>query len=205
MEANASLNARPEGWRNDSEVMEAKLLGILEAIPGSCAMRVFFNFMAALQGIIIPVSAQTSAPPSSAIKVKIEAAENNRKLLLNKLNEERTKHGLKFELGDEEFVYRIEFDISYLALPAGSASGTYASAKVYDGQGTSLFSLERNSRSPFVNQDARVATAVAKEIIKRLLKAPAHLPSQSATPPTLSKRSRMELKFTTGQAQYERH
>lgn len=160
-------------------------------------MRVVFNFMAALLGIIIPVSAQTSAPPSSTIKVKIEGAEDNKKLLLNKLNEEGTRHGLKFELRDEEFVYSIEFDVSYLALPAGSASGTYASAKVYDGQGTILFSLQRNSRSPFVHQDARVATAVAKEIIKRFLKAPVHLPSQSAKFPTLSKGSRMGPKFTT--------
>lgn len=164
----------------------------------------FFNFMAALLGIVIPVSAQTSAPPSSAIRVKIEAAENNKRLLLNELNEQGTKHSLKFELGDEEFLYRIEFDISYLALPSGSASGTYASAKVYDSQGTSLFSLERNSRSPFVNQDARVATAVAKEIIKRLLKAPTHLPSRSAKPPTLSKGSSMGHRLTTGEPYYER-
>lgn len=88
--------------------------------------------MAALLGIVIPVSAQTPAPPASAIKVKIEASEDNKKLLLNKLNEQGAKHDLKFELGDEEFVYRIEFDISYLALPTGSAFGTYASAKVYD-------------------------------------------------------------------------
>ncbi len=134
-------------------------------------MRASFTAVAALLAIVVPTLAQTSAPPTKILKVKIEATEHDKQLLLDKLKHHALEHQLECELSDENFHYRIAFEVQYVAIP-GQAGGSYASAKAYDSNGKILFDISRDSRVPWGDSDARATDKVAKEIIKVLLKAP---------------------------------
>jgi hypothetical protein len=115
--------------------------------------------------------AKAAAQPET-VKVKIEASEMDRRMLLDKLNEHGAEHGMKFVLDEKEFGYRINFTVEQgHAWSAGAGSGgTYntseAKATVYDDKDGELFRFSRAQR----RTDSGAANAVAKEIIKRMLK-----------------------------------
>lgn len=141
--------------------------------------------------VLLPVLvlAQTSASPARTLRFKIEADASGQKLLLDKLKQHGRERGVECELSDDNFDYRIAFDVSYVALPPGaigaSATGSYAWAKVYDTNGIILFGIERNSRVLWGDTDARATDKVANEIIKRLLKGSSATPSKSAGLPAV--------------------
>lgn len=129
------------------------------------------------------LSAQTPASSAKTLRVKIEANNYNQKLLLDKLKQHGRERQLDFKVSDDNFDYRITFDVNYVpALAGASMTGSYASARVYDANGRMLFGLERNSRVLWGDTDARATDKVAKEIINLLLKVPAASPQQSKEP-----------------------
>jgi hypothetical protein len=111
--------------------------------------------------------------PPTVLKVKIEATELDRKMLLSKLNKngkdrDQVRNGMEFELVDADYDYRIVFATNQgTALARGSSmNSSGASADVFDGKGTELFKFERNER----RTDEGASNAVAEEIIKRIVK-----------------------------------
>lgn len=119
-------------------------------------------------------SSATDAAPVETIKIKIEATELDRRMLLEKLNARGQEHKLKFESADQDFTYRIVFATDqetalsnrYSRGGGGSYNTSSASATVYASNGNELFQFKRRLRVT----DAGSANAVAKEIIKRMLK-----------------------------------
>jgi len=127
----------------------------------------------ALLVLAFPAGAQTKAATQpEAVKVKIEASEMNRRMLLEKLNEHGAEHGMKFVLDDKEFSYRIHFEVEQGkgwtsgAAGGGSYNTSEAKATVYDDKDGELFSFTRAQR----RTDSGATNAAAKEIIKRMLK-----------------------------------
>ena len=115
--------------------------------------------------------------PLETIRIKIDANELDRRMLLEKLNArglERPEHKVKFELADQDFTYRIVFATDQETALSNryghSGGGTYnsstASATVYDNNGAALFQFKRRLRVT----DSGSTNAVAKEIIKRIMK-----------------------------------
>jgi hypothetical protein len=108
----------------------------------------------------------------TTIKVRIDAPELDKALLLDKLNSHGADHHLRFEKADQGFDYRIEFDTfqhrntAATLAGAGAVHFSGAEAKVYDSRGNLLFDFTRETRYT----DAGAANATAKEIIKRLLR-----------------------------------
>jgi hypothetical protein len=132
--------------------------------PKSFASR--FSAYAACLLVLVSIAWSQSKPATPTLRVKIEATESDRQMLLDKLNARGADHHLKFALVDQDFNYRIEF---------GAGQGPYdtilealnssnAPTKVFDSQGTVLFELKREGRST-----AGATNAAAKNIIKRLL------------------------------------
>lgn len=117
------------------------------------------------------VPAKAAVEPET-VKVKIEANEMDRRLLLQKLNEHGAEKGMKFVLDEKSFRYRIEFSTEqgrgWTSGDAGGGSYNTSEAKttVYDDQNGELFHFMRAQR----RTDAGAANAVAKEIIKRILR-----------------------------------
>ena len=117
--------------------------------------------------------AQIEQPkPLKTVPVNIEASEFDRRLLLEKLNDHGRDEGLRFEQTDKGFAYRIVFKVEQgtKIQVEGGSGGTKntsdASATVFDSKGAELFSLKRAGR----HTDGGATNAVAKEIIKRMLK-----------------------------------
>lgn len=116
--------------------------------------------------------AAQSPPATKTIRVKIEATELDRRMLLEKLNAHGADHGMKFELTDAEYDDRIVFSTgqdkaqSTVWGSGGSYNASMATADVFDSKGTELFRFDRKLRGT----DSGAANAVAKEIIKRILK-----------------------------------
>ena len=107
--------------------------------------------------------ASTPAAPDTTLQVRIEATELDKKILLEKLNDNGKSRHLKFAPADGEFDYRIVFENFQEETPTGNRrSGAHVA--VYDKQGNSLFSFTREQRIT----DTGATDAVAKEIIKRL-------------------------------------
>lgn len=108
--------------------------------------------------------AQSEAPR----KIKIESTLLDQKMILEKLNSHGSSHHLIFVLADDEFDYRIVF--STRQKPVGTVYGdinaSTASTSVFNSRGEELFEFERSGRWT----DSGATNAVAKEIIKRLLK-----------------------------------
>ncbi|SRR5579871_3833937 len=106
------------------------------------------------------------------VKVKIEAPEMDRRMLFRRLNEHGAGHGMKFVLDDKEFSYRISFAIeqdkswSTATGSGGSYNTSEAKVAVYDDKDGELFRFTRAQR----RTDSGATNAVAKEIIKRMLK-----------------------------------
>jgi hypothetical protein len=121
--------------------------------------------------LTLPCFGQQS-PAAVTIKVKIEANQWDSGLILKKLNDHGADHGMKFEVGEEGFEYRITFATgqhknTLLGL-AGAGAVNYSKAGVtaYDAKGNELFNFERENRYT----DSGATNAAAKEIIKRLRK-----------------------------------
>lgn len=116
-------------------------------------------------------AAAAAKVPPKVSKVKIEATELDRKMLLRQLNSNGTKlrHEMKFELveSDTDYDYRIVFATSQGTTQTsfGEMNTSGASADVFDSNGTELFWFERKGRWT----DKGAADAVAYEIIKRIL------------------------------------
>jgi hypothetical protein len=131
------------------------------------------EFMLALALLVLafPGGAAKAASAPENVKVKIEASEMDRRMLMEKLNEHGAEHGMKFVLDEKEFSYRINFSIEQAkAWTSGPGGGSYntseAKATVYDDKNAELFSFTRAQR----RTDSGATNAVAKEIIKRILK-----------------------------------
>jgi hypothetical protein len=126
-------------------------------------------------GLLLLVASQSVAQTAkvpSLVKLKIEASEMDKSLLLEKLNQHGSGHGLRFAQVEQEFDYRVEFstfqhrNTGATLAGAGAVHFSGTEAKVYDVQGRLLFGFTRETRYT----DAGATNATAKEIIKRLLK-----------------------------------
>ena len=116
----------------------------------------------------LPLFGQQQVSTAQPIKIKIEGNQWDSALMLNKLNEHGADHGLKFELADKDFEYRLVFSIgqSTGTTYGSSSSLNSATVEVYDPQGTAIFKVFRNNRF----SERGIANAVSKEVVKRLLK-----------------------------------
>lgn len=120
---------------------------------------------ALLSVLLLLALAPTPARPATdtTLRVRIEATELDKKILLEKLNDNGKSHHLKFEPADDAFDYRIVFETYQEQTPTGNRrSGAHVT--FYDKQGNSLFAFTREQRIT----DSGATNAVAKEIIKRL-------------------------------------
>jgi hypothetical protein len=102
------------------------------------------------------------------IKVKIQAAQLDRSLLFQKLNDHGADHHLRFVMVEEGFDYRVAYGTAGGAVmtPYGPTGASASVTKVFDPTGAELFEFARNGR--WTNDAA--ANATAKEIIKRIRK-----------------------------------
>ena len=106
------------------------------------------------------------------IKVKIEANQWDKEMILQKLNQHAEGHHLKFEAAEDGYQYRITFATGQNkntllgVMGAGAVNYSKADVTVYDSKGTDLFQFQRENRYT----DSGAANAAAKEIIKRLLR-----------------------------------
>ena len=127
----------------------------------------------ALLVFAFPAGAPTkTAPQPQVVKVNVEASEFDRRMLLEKLNDRGANLGLKFVQDEKEFSYRIEFATeqgtgwTWARRNGAEYNTSEAKATVYDENDVELFSFTRALRQT----DAGATNAVAKEIIKRMLK-----------------------------------
>src|SRR5579871_6274055 len=126
----------------------------------------------ALFVLALPTGATPKAVTEpETVKVKIEAPEMDRRMLFTRLNQHGAGHGIKFVLDDKEFSYRISFAIEQAkswstATGSGSYNTSEAKVAVYDDKDGELFSFTRAQRRTV----SGATNAVAKEIIKRMLK-----------------------------------
>jgi hypothetical protein len=140
--------------------------------PTQMTIRCRYALIATATVVLLALGMAQSPPIQKSAKVKIEATELDRRMLLQKLNSHGADHGMKFEAADSEYDYRIVFSTGQEKSVAGvwgsggSFNSSVAAADVFDGKGTELFKFERKQRGT----DSGATNAVAKEIIKRLLK-----------------------------------
>jgi len=99
------------------------------------------------------------------VRVRIDAKELERALLIQKLNEHGADHHMKFEVVNQNFEYRIAYGTGGFT-PYGPAVASAAVTKVFDAKGSELFEFNREGRKT----DEGAANASAKEIVKRLKK-----------------------------------
>jgi hypothetical protein len=112
--------------------------------------------------------AQKKAGPMN-IRVKIEASEWDKDLLMERLNNNGKGHKLAFESVEAGFDYRIVYRTGQGSKTSpsgmtGTEHWSYGEVTVYDNAGKELFSFDRGRR--FTDKGA--TNAAAKEIIKRL-------------------------------------
>jgi hypothetical protein len=98
-------------------------------------------------------------------RIRVDAKDLDRGLLIQKLNERGADHHIKIEFVNENFDYRIAYGTGGFS-PYGPAPATASVTKVFDASGAELFEFTRNGRKT----DEGAANATAKEIIKRLMK-----------------------------------
>jgi hypothetical protein len=127
----------------------------------------YLSFTCILFGILAPVCIAQSKSQVTELKVKIEATELDRKMLLEGLNADGAGHHLKFTLTEQDFDYRVVFSTTQepYSTAYGDMNSSTASTSVFDFNGKELFEFKRQGRS----SDKRATNAVAKEIIKRLV------------------------------------
>jgi hypothetical protein len=109
---------------------------------------------------IVPSIARAA---DTTYRVRIEATELDKKLLLEKLNDNGKSHHLKFVGADDGYDYRIVFG-TYQEEPPQGGRRSGAEVTVYNSKGETLFTFRRDQRIT----DTGATNAVAKEIIKRL-------------------------------------
>jgi hypothetical protein len=117
---------------------------------------------------LVPTSFAQSRRPVSELKLKIEATELDRRALLQRLNADGSSHHLKFALTEQGFDYRIVFGTGQkpVGTTYGDINASAGSTAVYDAEGKEMFEFRREGRWT----DSGATNAIAKEIIKRLVK-----------------------------------
>jgi hypothetical protein len=98
-------------------------------------------------------------------RIRVDAKEIDRGLLIQKLNEHGADHHIKIEFVNQNFDYRIAYGTGGFT-PYGYAPASASVTKVYDAKGAELFEFTRDGRKT----DEGAANATAKEIVKRLLR-----------------------------------
>jgi hypothetical protein len=134
-----------------------------------------FTFIGILLGLAFSATVHARKQPQE-IRVRVEASAWYQTLLLEKLNDSGRLHGLHFDESDQNFDYRIAFGTGQdqVAAEYGQMNDATGSAAVFDAHGAEMFEFNRQGRF----SDAGVTNAIAKEIVKRLLKIRAELPQQ---------------------------
>jgi hypothetical protein len=134
--------------------------------------KVFFGYIGiALLLLCVQLCFAESKPQPTVLKIKIEAPELDKRLLLEKLELHAADHKLKFESVEQDFDYRIVFATGQHAVVlvasggGGSMNASMAAADVYDATGKEIFKFDRKGRW----SDKGATNAVAKEIVKRLV------------------------------------
>jgi len=122
-----------------------------------------YGALAILLALAITPGIARAATADTTLQVRVEGTELDKKLLLEKLNDNGKSHHLKFAAADDGFDYRIVFETFQEETPNGSRRSS-AHVTVFDKQGKTLFDFTRQSRIT----DSGATNAVAKEIIKRL-------------------------------------
>jgi hypothetical protein len=132
-------------------------------------------FIGILLGLALTGTAQAKKQQQE-IRVRVEASAWYQSLLLEKLNDSGRLHGLHFDESDQNYDYRIAFGTGQdtVAAEYGQMNDATGSAAVFDPRGAKMFEFNREGRF----SDAGVTNAIAKEIVKRLLKIRAELPQQ---------------------------
>src|ERR1700674_4681009 len=104
--------------------------------------------------LILPLACLgQSAPAQVAINVQIDANQWNRAKLLEKLNQQGSKHGMKFALADEgkEYDYRIGFNTGktprdiLVQGTGGTVDYDTGFATVFSRQGEELFQIKHEA------------------------------------------------------------
>ncbi len=105
-------------------------------------------------------------PPVQIVKVRVDATELDRDMLMKSLNEHGKGQHLEFVLAGAGYGYRIEFETGQKPVGTvyGDINASGDSTAVYDSQGKEMFEFKREGRWT----DAGATNAAAKEIIKRL-------------------------------------
>ena len=98
-------------------------------------------------------------------RVRVDAKELDRGLLISKLNEHGANHHIKIAIVNENYDYRVAYGTGGFS-PYGPAPATAAVTKVFDAKGDELFEFNRQGRKT----DEGAANATAKEIVKRLMR-----------------------------------
>ena len=130
-------------------------------------MKCVFILVPALCGALF-----SQRPIPVAISIQIEANQWNRTKLLEKLNQQGFKQGMKFVLpaNNEKYDYRIVFTTgktpNAIIINGTGATSEYDTgyAEVYDSLGEELFRLKNEA---WWNEDS-ATNGTAKKIIKRL-------------------------------------
>ena len=98
-------------------------------------------------------------------RVRVDAKDLDRGLLISKLQEHGADNHIKIVIANENYDYRVAYGTGGFT-PYGAAGPSASVTKVFDGKGTELFEFTRDGRKT----DVGAANATAKEIIKRLKK-----------------------------------
>jgi hypothetical protein len=98
-------------------------------------------------------------------RVRVDAKDLDRGLLISKLQEHGADNHIKVTIANENYDYRVAYGTGGFT-PYGAAGASASVTKVFDGKGTELFEFTRDGRKT----DVGAANATAKEIIKRLKK-----------------------------------
>jgi hypothetical protein len=100
-----------------------------------------------------------------AWRVRVDAKDLDRGLLISKLQEHGANNHIKVTIANENYDYRVAYGTGGFT-PYGAAGASASVTKVFDAAGTELFQFTRDGRKT----DVGAANATAKEIIKRLKK-----------------------------------
>jgi len=98
-------------------------------------------------------------------RVRVDAKDLDRGLLISKLQEHGANNHIKVTIANENYDFRVAYGTGGFT-PYGAAGASASVTKVFDGNGTQLFEFTRDGRKT----DVGAANATAKEIIKRLKK-----------------------------------
>lgn len=98
-------------------------------------------------------------------RVRVDAKDLDRGLLISKLQEHGANNHIKVTIVNENYDYRVAYGTGGFT-PYGPAPATASVTKVFDAKGSELFEFTREGRKT----DEGAANATAKEIVKRLKK-----------------------------------